>query len=322
MMDGDIGRGDAAGTAPEAAPVGGVEPLDPAWVADQLPERPDNAHKGTFGRVLVVAGSPRFPGAVMLTALGAARAGAGLVCLAVPESLQRQLSASIPEFVWLPLSEEASGVSAPGGWRRIAEEADGYDAVVVGPGLGDLATTRRRSRRLLGEVSRPLVVDADGLNALAEESGWWGGLRAPAVLTPHPGEFARLARVPLDVVADNDDTRVDLAEQAAAAWGRVVVLKGARTVVAAPDGQVRVSHVASPALATAGTGDVLAGAIGAFLAAGLDPFAAACCGVAAHAAAGLICEERIGRTGVMASDVAATLPAALNALRAAGRAAS
>ncbi|MFN2484945.1 MAG: NAD(P)H-hydrate dehydratase [Candidatus Limnocylindria bacterium] len=300
----------------ERGPRAGVGPLDPAWVAEQLPARPDSAHKGTFGRVLIVAGSTRYPGAGMLTGLGAARAGAGLVCLAAPESLQRQLAASIPELAWLPLPEEAPGVSAPGGWRRIAEEADRYDAIVVGPGLGNLATTRRRARRLLKELVRPLVVDADGLNALAEDAHWWTGLRGPAVLTPHPGEFARLARVPLDVITDSDDARLDLAEQAAAAWDRVVVLKGARTVVAAPDGRVRVSHVATPALATAGSGDVLAGAIGALVAAGLEPFTAACCGVAVHAAAGQICEERIGRVGVLASDIAATLPAAVTSVRA------
>ncbi|MDQ3880535.1 MAG: NAD(P)H-hydrate dehydratase [Chloroflexota bacterium] len=296
-------------------PVTPFEPLDPAWVALELPDRPDDAHKGTFGRVLVVAGSTRYPGAAMLTALGAARAGAGLVCLAVPESLQRQLASSIPELVWLPLPEEAPGVSAPGAWRRIAEEADGYDVVVAGPGLGDLATTRRRARRLLSDLTWPLVIDADGLNALAEDARWWNELRAPSVLTPHPGEFARLARIPLDVVAGGDDTRVDLAVQAATAWGRVVVLKGARTVVAAPDGRVRVSQVATPALATAGSGDVLAGAIGALLARGLDPFVAACCGVAVHACAGLLCERRIGRSGVLASDIAGVLPEAVTTLR-------
>ena len=285
-------------------------------MAARLPERPDRAHKGTFGRVLVVAGSTRYPGAALLTGLGAARMGAGLVCLAAPESLQRQLIAAVPELIWLPLPEEAPAVSAPGAWRRITEEADRYDAVVVGPGLGDLPSTRRRARRLLAELTQPVVVDADGLNALAEDPEWWASVRAPAVLTPHPGEISRLAAVPLAEIPDSDEGRIEVAAEAATAWRQVVVLKGAHSVVAAPDGRVAVSPVATPALSTAGSGDVLAGAIGALLAGGLEPFAAAACGMAVHAWAGEICEQRIGRSGVLASDVAAALPGAVTSVRA------
>ena len=296
----------------------GYPPIDLRWVAEQLPDRPHDAHKGTFGRVLVVAGSTRYPGAALLAGIGAARMGAGLVCLAAPESLQRQLVGAVPELVWLPLPEEAPAVSAPGAWRRIADEADRYDAVVLGPGLGDHPATLRRARRLLADLTRPVVVDADALNGLAEDAEWWNGVRPPAVLTPHPGEFARLAGVPGEPMGTSDADRAGVARRAAELWRQVVVLKGAHTVVAAPDGRVNVSTVATPALATAGTGDVLAGAIGALLARGMEPFTAAACGVAVHACAGTICEERIGRAGVLASDVAAALPAALRAITAAG----
>ena len=291
--------------------------IDDRWVAAHLPERPDRAHKNTFGRVLVVAGSLEYPGAALLVALGAARAGAGVVCLAVPESLQAWLAGRIPELTWLPLLEEARGVTGPGGWRMVSSGIVEYDAVVIGPGLGRHPATLRRVRRLVAEVRRPVVIDADGLNALAEEHEWWRTLAAPAVLTPHPGEFARLRRDEA-VLPDDDAARVAVATEAATLWGHVVVLKGANTVVAAPDGRALRSSVATPALASAGSGDVLAGVVATMLAGGLEPFTAATCAVAVHARAGLMCEERIGRAGVLASDVAAALPEALRRFSASG----
>ncbi len=278
------------------------------WVSAHLPARPSHAHKGTFGRLLVVAGSLEYAGAALLCGLGAARTGTGLVCLAGPEAVIARLVGLVPELVSMPLAEEARGLIAPAGWRRLAAESTAYDALVVGPGLGRQSGTLRRTRGLIGELRRPAVIDADGLNALADADRWWRSLAAPLVLTPHPGEFARLTRGPAP--ADDDDARAEAARDAAAQWGQVVVLKGANTVIAAPDGQLLTSGVATPALATAGSGDVLAGAIGALLAAGVEPFAAAACGVALHAAAGLLAEERIGRAGVMAHDVAHLLPVA------------
>jgi NAD(P)H-hydrate epimerase len=157
-------------------------------------------------------------------------------------------------------------------------------------------------------------VDADGLNALAAEPRWWRSIRETNVLTPHPGEFARLAGAAAPA-SDDDDARAVAAAEAALRWHQVVVLKGAHTVVAEPEGQRVASAIATPALATAGSGDVLAGAIGAFLAAGADPFSAAACGVAVHGAAGLIAADRIGSAGVMARDIAALLPEAMEQLR-------
>ncbi len=288
--------------------------LDEGWAAERLPPRPERAHKGDFGRVLVVAGSIEYPGAAVLTALGAMRAGAGLVRVAAAESVVARLAGAAPEVTWMALDEEAPGLIAPAGWRRVTAEAPGYDAAVIGPGLGRQPASQRRARQLIAGIRVPTVVDADALNALAEERQWWRALRSTLVLTPHPGEFSRLTRdAPPD--GDDDDARAGATAEASAAWGQVVVLKGARTVVAGPDGALVRSDIAVPTLATAGSGDVLAGAIGALLAGGLGPFEAAACGVAMHAAAGVRAAERIGRSGVLATEIAALLPEIAGRLR-------
>lgn len=290
--------------------------LTQGWVARHLPPRPPRAHKGTFGRLLIVAGSLEYAGAALLTGLGAIRAGVGLACLATPETVGTRLLGLVPELTSMLLVEEAPGLTAPAGWRRLATEAPAYKAMVIGPGLGRQPATLRRTRHFIGELSHPTVVDADALIALAEVQRWWQPIHAPLVLTPHPGEFARLVRLPAgESLADDDARRAEAASAAAARWGQVVVLKGAHTVIASPEGDLLRSDIATPALATAGSGDVLAGAIGAFLAAGLSPFDAAGCGVAVHGAAGLLAEDRIGRAGVVARDLANLLPIAIEQLR-------
>jgi NAD(P)H-hydrate epimerase len=290
--------------------------LTQGWVAKNLPARPPRSHKGTFGSLLIVAGSLEYAGAALLSGLGAIRAGVGLACLATPETVGTRLMGLVPELTSMLLVEEAPGLTAPGGWRRLAAEAPAYDALVVGPGLGRQPATLRRARSFIGELRRPAVIDADGLIALAEVQRWWQPIRAPLVLTPHPGEFARLMRMPAgESLADDDAQREEAAREAAARWGQVVVLKCAHTIVGSPTGDLLRSDVATPALATAGSGDVLAGAIGAFLAAGLEPFVAAGCGVAVHGAAGVLAEDRIGRAGAVARDIANLLPTAIQQLR-------
>lgn len=291
-----------------------VASITQRWVARHLPPRPARAHKGDFGRVLVVAGSIDYPGAALLTALGAMRAGAGVVRVAAADSVVARLAGAIPELTWMALDEEAPGLIAPGGWRRLTGEAPLHDAIVIGPGLGSQPATQRRARQLIAVLELPGVVDADGLNALAGERRWWQSVRGGKVLTPHPGEFSRLAGRPAPP-GEDDDARAAAAAEAALRWDQVVVLKGAHTVVAEPGGQVLASAIATPALATAGSGDVLAGAIGALLAAGAEPFAAAACGVAIHGAAGLIAADRIGSAGVMARDIANLLPEAIGQLQ-------
>ncbi len=287
------------------------------WVAGHLPQRPERAHKGDFGRLLVVAGSIDYPGAALLAALGAMRAGVGLARVAAAESVVARVAGAVPALTWMALDEEAPGLIAPGGWRRVATEAPDYDAVVIGPGLGRQPATQRRTRQLIASLEMPVVVDADGLNALADGARWWQGVRGSLVLTPHPGEFARLTGTDAPD-GDDDEARAVAAAEAALRWDQVVVLKGAHTVVAEPGGEALRSNVATPALATAGSGDVLAGVIGAFLAGGAAPLDAAACGVAVHGAAGLLAAQRIGSAGVMATDIASLVPEAIAQLRGEG----
>lgn len=281
-----------------------------------LPNRASDAHKGTFGRVLIVGGSARYPGAAILAARGAYRAGAGLVTIAAPESLALSLIGAVPEATLLPLPEHDAGVVAGhDAWEVVRDELASVDAVVLGCGFGRHAHSGLFVRRFIQseEVSavRGLVLDADGLNLLAEDLAVLDDAAAPLILTPHPGEMARLAGMSTD---DVQAQRLTLARDRAAEWGCLVVLKGANTVIASPDRRARVSELAQPALATAGTGDVLSGAIGALIAQGLEPFDAATLGVYLHGDAGNRAARARGTIGVTAGDVAEHLALASRSL--------
>jgi NAD(P)H-hydrate epimerase len=292
-------------------PVGATR-LDDDIVAALLPERPRRGHKGSFGKLLVIAGSLDYAGAALLVCRAAGRAGAGLVTLAVPESLQPLFAAKVVEATTMGLPEDGvEEVDPEPALARILDHE--HDAIVVGPGLRPGLATAELVRLLLsasGETDpAPTVFDAEALRSLATMDGWWEGEHRPAVLTPHAGEFARLragsGRAPDDDgdLAADDDARVAATRDAAATWNAVVVLKGARTVIAAADGTVAVAPFENPALASGGTGDVLSGAIGSLLAQGLDPFAAARLGVYLHGVAGDGIRERFGDAGLLASDL-------------------
>ena len=284
------------------------------WAHSALPERPSDSHKGTFGRAMIVAGSRNFLGAAYLAAAAAGRVGAGLVTIATPESLVSSVAPRAIEPTFLPLPESSAGIVSSDAAKTILESLDGYSALLVGCGLGQAEETRSMVEGLLlsGAELPPAVVDADGLNTLARTSNWWERWPSRAVLTPHPGEMARLtgdsARRP----------RLDSALESAAGWNKTVVLKGAHTVVAHPDRSAMLSPFANPALATAGTGDVLAGAIVGLLAQGASLEDAAQLGVYLHALAGeRVCQE-IGDTGVLAGDLLPALPRVIRDLREGG----
>jgi ADP-dependent NAD(P)H-hydrate dehydratase / NAD(P)H-hydrate epimerase len=312
------------------------EMLTAEYARTLLPARPANAHKGSFGKALIVAGSLHYPGAATLACAGAGRVGAGLVTLAAGRTVLGA-SGRGPEVTLLPLSEAEWGALGPDAVDEIAKALGDYQALLIGPGLGTAEPTQEFIQRLFGldqpkarahvgflaapsataseegkALALPLtVLDADGLNLLAKIEDWPERLpRERFVFTPHPGEMRRLLK--------RDDLPADLtacALDAASAWGQVVVLKGATTVVAAPDGRSLTYDGSNPALATAGTGDVLAGAIVGLLAQGLAAFDAAALAVFLHGAAGARVREELGEAGTLASDLLPHLPQAIRALR-------
>lgn len=292
-------------------PVGATR-LDDDIAAGLVPPRSVRGHKGSFGRLLVIAGSLDYAGAALLVCRAAGRTGVGLVTLAVPGSLQPLFAAKVVEATTMALPEDdIEEVDPESALARILDHE--HDAIVVGPGLRPGLATAELVRSLLpmsGEMDTvPIVLDAEALRSMATMDRWWEGNLRPAILTPHAGEFARLRAGSSDHPADDgdvnadDDARLAAALDAAATWRSVIVLKGARTIIAAPDGTAAIAPFENPALATGGTGDVLAGAIGSLLAQGLEPFAAARLGVYLHGLAGETGRERFGDAGMLASDL-------------------
>ena len=281
-----------------------------------LPDRPMSGHKGTFGKALIVGGSTHYVGAPYLAATAAGRVGAGLVTLAVPQSLQMAIAAKAVEPTYLPLPEESPGVPHADAADLIAEQAvKGTRHLLIGPGIGQADSTREMVTRLLlkGGALPPLVIDADGLNVLASSSeSWWSEFSQEAILTPHPGEMARLTG---RSTKDIQGYRVEIAVESATKWRKIVVLKGAFTVVAYPDGSSRLSPFANSAMATAGTGDVLAGTIAGLLAQGVEPEDAAALGVYLHGLAGERVSAELGEAGMLAGDLLPELPRAIRDLR-------
>jgi NAD(P)H-hydrate epimerase len=244
--------------------------------------------------------------------MGAARSGAGIVRLLVAQAIYPILAQKCTEVIVTPVPEISPGVVGHVSMSGVLRGFAGADAGVIGPGLGRDTSTRRLVEDLLPRIQAPLVLDADGLNLLAEHRGLLARLSDRIVLTPHPAEFSRLSG--LEVKAVQADRR-GVVSRFAKAWNKVVVLKGAGTVIAAPDGRITNNNVATAALASGGTGDVLSGIIGGFLAQGLPPFEAAVTGVHVHSLAGLDLEAELGQAGVLASDLLLQLPRVMERLR-------
>ncbi len=295
--------------------------LKQEWFTDSaatrlLPGRPLNSHKGTFGHLLIVAGSRNFVGAAFLAAQGAHRAGAGLVTLAAPESVYRLAAVKLTETIHLPLPEDADGRIDWTAADELRQRLPVYSALAIGCGMGWSPGTTQLMERLLldadNDPNLPVIIDADGLNNLSRCADWADRLRASAVLTPHPGEMATLTGLPTTgVQSDRTTVTVDAARR----WRQTVLLKGAHSIVAAPDGRQRLLPFANPALAAGGTGDVLTGVIGGLLAQGVAPYDAAALGGYLHGAAAADVRRERGDAGVVASDLLERLPSVMNALK-------
>lgn len=268
-----------------------------------LPPRPVDGHKGMFGRVLVVGGNDQMIGAPVMAGTSSLRSGAGLVQVAVPSEILAAALSITPELIGLALGKER-------GKDQLLEMADKADALVIGPGLGQSRQVAGRVGNLV-RLNKPMVLDADALNILAAGKRWPTYFKAQAVLTPHPGEMKRLARlIGRDEVPSDQEGRVDIAVAAARAFGQVIVLKGYRTVVT--DGtRVYLNDTGDSSLSKAGSGDVLSGIIGTFLAQEMGRLNAAIASVWIHGRAGELAGQRLGRRCVLARDVIDAIPQAI-----------
>jgi NAD(P)H-hydrate epimerase len=295
-----------------------TEMLTGQLVNSVLPKRPLNSNKGTFGKVMLFCGSPPYPGSAFLAGSAAGRIGAGLITLAVTEQMLPIYASAFHEttFVLLPEKEAGSFECV----STLKSHLEGYRALLMGPGLGQSPYIREVILELLEELrampdeQRPhLIVDADGLNNLSALERWWTLLPPGTVITPHPGEMGRLCHG-LKVSGGGID-RLELSRSKAQEWQVTLVLKGACTIITEPGGRTRINWQANPALATAGTGDVLAGMIAGLLAQKVDPFDAASAAVHLHAAASELVSAQIGDTGLLAADLLPQIPRAIMRLR-------
>jgi NAD(P)H-hydrate epimerase len=283
--------------------------LTPRYIRHLLPRHLPSSHKGTFGHAAIIAGSVGKTGAAVLAAKAALRVGAGLVTVAVPESVNDVVEAKLLEAMTIPMPETDARSLSPEGLDRLAAFANDRTAAAIGPGLSTHPQTVNLTRSLIGSIDKPLVLDADALNALAGQTELLVTGKGPRILTPHPGEMARLSdhATPQSVNADRIGTATRFAQVSRA----IIVLKGARTVLAAPDGTVAVCPTGNPGMATGGTGDALTGMIVGLLAQRLTPWDAACAGTYLHGLAGDLAAAEYGEAGMLAGDLIDRIPHAL-----------
>ena len=273
-----------------------------------LPPRPPDAHKGDAGRVFLLAGSIGFSGAAALCTMGALRVGAGLVTLGLPKSLHDPMVEKLTEAMFRVLPETKAGSLSLKGLVEIVSTAEKMDAVGIGPGLSQQQETKSLVRQLLPKIAKPLVLDADGLNALAEEVAVLRRLPLPMILTPHPGEMGRLTQLSSEEIQSD---RQRIAVEFAKKHRVIVVLKGHRTVVASYDSALYINDTGNPGMASGGCGDVLTGMIVGLLGQQLAPFDAARLGVYLHGLAGDLAANERGEIGLIASDLVDRIPQAI-----------
>ncbi|HOE67403.1 MAG TPA: NAD(P)H-hydrate dehydratase [Candidatus Hydrogenedentes bacterium] len=289
--------------------------LSPDQMRALLPERPASGHKGTFGHLFVLAGSRGFTGAAKLTAMAAARSGAGLVTVGVPRPLADVIAAGLLEPMSLPLPATEMESFAYAALEPALAFAADKQAVAMGPGLSPHPGTQRFAIEFTRRCPVPLLIDADGLNALVSDLGALDAAPAPRILTPHPGEMARLTGCSTQEI---QDAREETAREFAASHRCVVVLKGHGTVIADPSGETRINPTGNSGMATGGAGDVLSGLIGGLLAQGMAAFPAALLGAYLHGLAGDLAAQRKTERALIARDLIKSLPKAWRALEEGG----
>jgi ADP-dependent NAD(P)H-hydrate dehydratase / NAD(P)H-hydrate epimerase len=280
-------------------------------VRELLPLRPLDAHKGTFGKVLVIGGSKNFPGAPVLSSLGALRVGAGYLTIALPESIYPIVASKVIEPTFIPLPEDQNGILIAA-VDILESSLDMFDVILIGNGLGMGSSTQKFVQKFLSlKIKQPIVIDADGLNIISSGT-FLKDIKLNGVLTPHPGEMARLTGLSVkEIQAD----RIQVSKEFSKIWGVTIILKGVDTVIASPDGEVYLNPFSIPSLATAGTGDVLAGMIAGFLGQGLNVLDASIVGTYIHGLTGEKLQNEIGDAGVIASDLLDLLPHMITQLK-------
>jgi ADP-dependent NAD(P)H-hydrate dehydratase / NAD(P)H-hydrate epimerase len=289
--------------------------LTDSWIKSLLPKRPLVSNKGTYGKVLALVGSINYIGAAYLACSGTLRAGAGLTTLAIGHNLQPIIASRLAEVTYLPLPVLNQRIEPEGSFELLRLNLPLYDVLLLGCGLGQSSSMTALVKKLVleSQIKLPhLVLDADGINILAKSPDWWTAIKDDAILTPHAGEMARLTG---KSIAEIQSNRLEIARESAVKWQKTLVLKGAYSVIASPEGLVRVSPFANAALATPGTGDVLAGCIAGLTAQGLSLFDAAACGVYLHGQAAEVVKDEMGDAGMLASDLLPVLPLCIRQLK-------
>jgi len=282
--------------------------IDADMVAKIIPSRRRESNKGDYGKVLIITGSTGMTGAGCLAACAALRSGAGLVYLGVPSSLSFIYEIALRESITIPLEDEGKGFLSAKSAKSILERMEGKTVVAAGPGLSVNDDIAEIMESIIKNAKMPLILDADALNAVSRDVSVLGHLKADAVVTPHPGEMARLAGM---TVKEVQDDRIGAAKEFACKWNVITVLKGARTVIAVPDGTVYINPTGNAGMATAGAGDVLTGMIAGFAAQGIRLEDAVVAGVYLHGLAGDIAASEKGEHGLIAADLADRLPYAI-----------
>lgn len=269
--------------------------------------RPDDSNKGTLGSLLCICGSYGMAGAAIMAGKAALRCGIGLLKIAIPKSIYPVCATNILESVYYPLEETSNGVISSKNTDFLLEMCEKSSAVVIGCGLSVCDDTKNLVQSVITNCEKPLVIDADALNCICNKPEILKNLKVPAIITPHPGEMARLLHsTPKTVNSNRENTAIDFAKK----FGVVTVLKGAGTIIASPDGEVYINHTGNSGMATGGSGDILSGIIGSLLAQGASPINAAAAGVFLHGTIGDLAAEKLGKISMLPTDMIDMIPTA------------